>query len=594
MISSKEDYLKELKFYVMRSKGFEDYMRDKRMPKKEYIDLKFAAYFQCFNKRRATAEALRSFRKFYPDIPVHLLSDDGEDFSAIAKKFTCDYTYDRKNVGAGPVPCKDIKAWFKRLYDTCMMYENAEWILILEDDVRTRDRISKYPNAHLAGQAGGNYNISFSQAAKEYIWKFYPELEINGFSGCGGSIFHRKSFLMCYENIDRFDVEKLKKLDDRLCWATDICLDYFFNLNGFISRRWLDLSAENFAYGSEYGPASAFDHQYKKYYKKSFMENVYYLARRVCRGVFRRLKALIGKMTIKNLAIMLFRKPPAMTYGITTPNGLMISSKESYLKELKFYMMRSKGFEDYMCDKRMPPKEYIDLKFAVYFQCYNEKIATAEALRSFREFYPDIKVRLLSDDGEDFSAIAKKFNCDYIHAPENLGYWPCKDMKAWFKRLYETCLMHKDAEWILLLEDDVRTRDRISKYPNAHLAGQAGGVSNPPFSQAAKEYVWKLYPGLEINGYSGAGGSIFHRKSFLICYENIDRFDIEKLKKLDDRLEWATDIALDYLFHLNGFVSRRWLDFSEALTHCLHGPASAFEHLYKKYYKKDPEHKYFD
>jgi len=314
-------------------------------------------------------------------------------------------------------------------------------------------------------------------------------------------------------------------------------------------------------------------------YLKNFLQRVY-------RKVLRLSAALVD-----NLSITFFRQPPKIAYEINHPDGPEISSKEDYLRELKFYKIRSKKFEDYLADRRMPPKKYIDLKFAVYFQCFDQQRATAEALKSFRSFYPDIAISLLSDKGEDFRDVAKRFRCDYTYAEENLGYWPCKDIKAWFRRLYDTCSMYKDAEWILLLEDDIRTRDRISKYPNAHLAGQAGGVFDSHFFKLAKEYIWKLYPGLEINGYSGCGGSIFHRKSFLICYDNINRFDVGILEKLDKRLGWATDISLDYLFHLNGFISRRWLDLSaeKQVPVIEYGPASAFDHHYKEYYNEDPE-----
>lgn len=269
-------------------------------------------------------------------------------------------------------------------------------------------------------------------------------------------------------------------------------------------------------------------------------------------------------------------------------NNTVFIDRDTYLAQEKTYLSKHQTFEEYSTDSRNPPKKYIDLSFAVYFQTYNNRLATEEALRSFRTFYPDVSVRLLSDHGEDFSDLAKKFKCDYTNSPENLGYWPVKNMRKWFARLADTCNMYADKEWILILEDDVRTRDKISKHPNAHLAGQGGGTSvkkkRKQLSLAAQEFIKKIYPEAKFDGISGCGASIFHRQSFLDCLNNPQTVNFEKFGTLDAGIPGATDIALTFLFMMNGYIVRRWFDMSEESRENW-GPAAAFDHQYKKYYK---------
>ena len=300
-----------------------------------------------------------------------------------------------------------------------------------------------------------------------------------------------------------------------------------------------------------------------------------------------KLVRFLGKTWRSFALVFLYRKLSKSNSWIIDEKGIRVTSNKDYKKLVDFYKYRSDIHEKYISNKTNPPKEYIDLKFAVYFQVYDHQKATFEALKSLRNFYPEVKVCLLSDAGEDFSKIAKHFNCDYIYDKNNLAYWPCKDMVAWFKRLYDACSKYKDVDWILIMEDDVRVRDRISKEPNAHIAGQGGGkvCNERVYGKEAKQYLKTLHPNLEINGFSGCGGTIFHRESFMRCYENISAYDIQKLKKLDPRLEWATDIILTFFFNQNGFVNRRWLDFSME-DQGYYGPAAAVDHYYKRFYSE--------
>ena len=62
------------------------------------------------------------------------------------------------------------------------------------------------------------------------------------------------------------------------------------------------------------------------------------------------------------------------------------------------------------------------MKFGAYFQCYKNPYATYKCLESFRKFYPESTIVLLSDNGYNYSEMAKKFNCIYIHEMTNLPF----------------------------------------------------------------------------------------------------------------------------------------------------------------------------
>lgn len=53
------------------------------------------------------------------------------------------------------------------------------------------------------------------------------------------------------------------------------------------------------------------------------------------------------------------------------------------------------------------------MEFGIYFQCYKQPYAIYKALESIRMFYKDCTIILLSDNGYDYSEIAKYFNCTY-------------------------------------------------------------------------------------------------------------------------------------------------------------------------------------
>ncbi len=107
-------------------------------------------------------------------------------------------------------------------------------------------------------------------------------------------------------------------------------------------------------------------------------------------------------------------------------------------------------------------------KLGAFFQCYKNPFATYKCLESFRALYPIAPVLLLSDNGYDYTEMAKHFRCEYIHATESLPVWiEYTDPVSYIerpKRLLKRMLdafERLECEYILLLEDDTVVHNEI-------------------------------------------------------------------------------------------------------------------------------------
>lgn len=228
-------------------------------------------------------------------------------------------------------------------------------------------------------------------------------------------------------------------------------------------------------------------------------------------------------------------------------------------------------------------KTYPDIKIGAHYICYKQKRAATEALKSFRKHYPVAPVRLVSDGGDDFSDLAEQFNCAYEHADQigdgkTTAFQNYDQAKKWLDRLRVTCKMMQDADWIVLLEDDVRTQDRISRMPASPIAGPC----TMPYSKPAVDYIRMLHPDLSVRGWSGCGGTIFNRRVFLECFAA--PLDFEIAEKLDPRIVKNSDALLTWLFLVNGHENSQWEDHSERARNMGRLDA-AFDHQYKKFYQ---------
>jgi len=262
--------------------------------------------------------------------------------------------------------------------------------------------------------------------------------------------------------------------------------------------------------------------------------------------------------------------------------------------------------EEYNNNPNINPKKYLDNFSVGFYGLFSfQPNAWYEVLKSIRKYYPNAPIVLINDgmDVFNYENIAKEFNCIYIKKDIRIClHWPDPEGAYEFLlRTKEACDILK-TDWIIHLHPDVICQDKISKFPNSHLAGVScgsnNGRSNNMFNDTVINYIRKYHPNVEINGWGWCGGSIMYIPSFNIVYNSIfieKKFNIKQINEdLGQGLSLHTsssgytsneDVLMSLLFNLNGFVYRIWLDNSEyhrgkyGLT-----DAGAFLHGIKSHY----------
>ena len=204
------------------------------------------------------------------------------------------------------------------------------------------------------------------------------------------------------------------------------------------------------------------------------------------------------------------------------------------------------------------------MTLGVFHQVYNKPKALKESIKSFRKYHPDNPYVLICDGGEDFAAIAKKYNCVYLHEKDNLGYrdhnhpsgiygMTKDEVLVWLERFKRACELC-GTDHIIMMEDDILIRGEIHVPDDWEFAGQAkpGNYLREEFL----DYMTRKY-GVEwnVNYYGTGGGSIFNAKTFLANYDRVinifdEEFDYIK-RDLCGNFGWV-DVWMPTYFFLCG------------------------------------------
>jgi hypothetical protein len=152
-------------------------------------------------------------------------------------------------------------------------------------------------------------------------------------------------------------------------------------------------------------------------------------------------------------------------YKKLSEDYLNVKYEELLSKEYNYDKVKFASIEKQL---RIFQENLLSPPFGVYLQCHKNSYATYKCLESLRSFYPDCTVVLLSDNGYDFSEMAKHFNCIYVHENENL-WLTFKDLDSGehiinsqklIKRVYDAFKLCKE-DYVMWLEDDVIFNDKI-------------------------------------------------------------------------------------------------------------------------------------
>lgn len=176
----------------------------------------------------------------------------------------------------------------------------------------------------------------------------------------------------------------------------------------------------------------------------------------------------------------------------------------------------------------------------IYFESYKN------VLNNVRLHYPDSDIFIYMDsfrnDLQKYIEIASKDNCItsirqnemfYIHKEDSIEINLPK-MVEWIERLKITC-ENTNADWILLLEDDVIVKRKVLQFPKVECGTN-------------REY------------FRTGGGSIIKREILLNCIKNTD---IPTTIKAIPNTDWAGDLLLEHIFRNNDVKYEKWIELAE-------------------------------
>ena len=145
-----------------------------------------------------------------------------------------------------------------------------------------------------------------------------------------------------------------------------------------------------------------------------------------------------------------------------------------------------------------------------FFQCYNQTYAADKAFESYRNCYPDGKVYMLNDGGDEaMKDIAQKYDAHYVYKP-NIGIHSWDTPEEWLERFFDG-IQNFDSDYFVMQEEDVwHVRSVDQKKLTFDICG-----TNPDalFPDELVEYIRKE-TGRTCTHYSGSGGCFFRTSFF--------------------------------------------------------------------------------
>ena len=108
---------------------------------------------------------------------------------------------------------------------------------------------------------------------------------------------------------------------------------------------------------------------------------------------------------------------------------------------------------------------------SVFIPAYNQIKSLENSVSILKSVYPDCDIHLCSDSGYDFSDFCQKYNIDYKHYSNRLGYPESEGRNGWTKekslefifRIKTACEYLKN-DFVILFEEDVLVNKKIKAF----------------------------------------------------------------------------------------------------------------------------------
>jgi hypothetical protein len=226
---------------------------------------------------------------------------------------------------------------------------------------------------------------------------------------------------------------------------------------------------------------------------------------------------------------------------------------------------------------------------AGFYQCHKNPKNFLECMKSFRYYYPDSNVVVVSDGGHNYETYCKRQKCDYTYVPKDsnmaapLIYSSRDAALGYLRRLWNAFPKMTETHFILL-EDDVR----VLKRHTAPFQYSINGCNQYMFlpSVMATKLCDKGYTGPTF--YGGCGGCILDKE----FYMSIPFEAVQKLLEETPLTEFPADQLFSFIALYFGGSIGPYNEFTETLypdwAKRVAKNEIAFLHQYKKEYGMEP------
>jgi|688.fasta_scaffold245888_2 hypothetical protein len=187
------------------------------------------AFYQCYKQPKAFLHAINSYRHYYPDGDLIVVSDGGYNYSHIVSELKGNYVHEEQTGNGVMLQFNTIEkaSTFIRRFLAASKKISQDYFILLEDDVVIFDRVSD--STKVADVVGCNrtgtfrsYRMKDAEGMHSNLKK-YCKIDNPSVGGCGGSLFRTDFFKNLEFNVDEVLAEYSEYDPD---FYSDILLSY--------------------------------------------------------------------------------------------------------------------------------------------------------------------------------------------------------------------------------------------------------------------------------------------------------------------------------------------------------------------------------